>query len=75
MIESTDLRLLGKISVGEKWFAVAFPVRGKLYVGCGPGTFAEMIPDRDLTRLDPIPAMLLVAEKRVNSHGNTGGIC
>ena len=38
-----------------------------LEVGCGPGTFAEMIPSRELTWLDPIPAMLSVAEKRVNS--------
>ena len=43
------------------------PAKGRiLEVGCGPGTFAEMIPDRDLTCLDPIPAMLAVAEKRVN---------
>ena len=48
------------------------PSEGKiLEVGCGPGTFAEMIPDRDLTCLDPIPAMLSVAEKRVNSQRET----
>ncbi len=39
-----------------------------LEVGCGPGTFAEMIPERELTCLDPIPAMLSVAEKRVNDN-------
>ena len=39
-----------------------------LEVGCGPGTFAETIPNRDLTCLDPIPAMLAVAEKRVNAN-------
>ena len=45
------------------------PSEGRvLEVGCGPGTFAEMIPDRELTCLDPIPAMLSVAEKRVNSQ-------
>lgn len=42
-----------------------------LEVGCGPGTFAEMIPDRELTCLDPIPAMLAVAEKRVNANRTT----
>jgi demethylmenaquinone methyltransferase/2-methoxy-6-polyprenyl-1,4-benzoquinol methylase len=44
-----------------------------LEVGCGPGTFAEMIPDRELTCLDPIPAMLAVAEKRVNSARQAAG--
>jgi len=38
-----------------------------LEVGCGPGTFAETIPTRELTCLDPIPEMLAVAEKRVNA--------
>ena len=48
------------------------PKEGKiLEVGCGPGTFAEMIPERDLTCLDPIPAMLAVAEKRVNAKRET----
>ena len=48
MIESTDLRLLGKTSVGEKMVRSRLPSEGKiLEVGCGPGTFAEMIPDRD----------------------------
>ncbi|MDP6324570.1 MAG: methyltransferase domain-containing protein, partial [Candidatus Thalassarchaeaceae archaeon] len=45
------------------------PKEGRvLEVGCGPGTFAEMIPERELTCLDPIPAMLAVAEKRVNAN-------
>lgn len=45
-----------------------------LEVGCGPGTFAEMIPDRDLTCLDPIPAMLAVAEARVNGGREEAGL-
>ena len=37
-----------------------------LEIGCGPGSFAENLSGRDLTCLDPIPAMLSVAEQRVN---------
>ena len=43
------------------------PGQGKiLEIGCGPGSFAENLEGRDLTCLDPIPAMLSVAEPRVN---------
>lgn len=43
------------------------PEQGKiLEIGCGPGSFAENLEGRDLTCLDPIPAMLSVAEPRVN---------
>ena len=43
------------------------PEQGKiLEIGCGPGSFAENLEGRALTCLDPIPAMLSVAEPRVN---------
>ncbi len=43
------------------------PSEGKiLEIGCGPGSFAENLIGRELTCLDPIPAMLAVAEPRVN---------
>jgi demethylmenaquinone methyltransferase/2-methoxy-6-polyprenyl-1,4-benzoquinol methylase len=43
------------------------PNEGKiLEIGCGPGSFAENLSGRDLTCLDPIPAMLAVAKPRVN---------
>ena len=58
----------------KKWRRMVrsrLPKEGRiLEVGCGPGTFAEMVPDRDLTCLDPIPAMLAVAKKRVNDNRN-----
>jgi demethylmenaquinone methyltransferase/2-methoxy-6-polyprenyl-1,4-benzoquinol methylase len=38
-----------------------------LEVGCGPGTFAELIVGCELTCLDPIQAMLDAAEQRVNA--------
>ena len=43
------------------------PEQGKiLEIGCGPGSFAENLEGRDLTCLDPIPAMLSVAEPSLN---------
>ena len=52
------------------------PSEGKiLEVGCGPGTFAEMIPDRDLTCLDQfLPCFRLLKRGSILS-GNTCGIC
>ncbi len=43
------------------------PINGRiLEIGCGPGSFAENLVGRELTCLDPIPAMLEVAKPRVN---------
>tara|TARA_B100001250_G_C19782034_1_gene782278 strand:+ start:178 stop:870 length:693 start_codon:yes stop_codon:yes gene_type:complete len=45
------------------------PDEGKiLEIGCGPGSFAENLTGRELTCLDPISAMLSVAEPRVNNN-------
>ncbi len=45
------------------------PDEGKiLEIGCGPGSFAENLVGRELTCLDPIAAMLTVAEPRVNNN-------
>ncbi|MDP6856140.1 MAG: class I SAM-dependent methyltransferase [Candidatus Thalassarchaeaceae archaeon] len=45
------------------------PDEGKiLEIGCGPGSFAENLTGRELTCLDPIAAMLSVAEPRVNNN-------
>lgn len=45
-----------------------------LEVGCGPGTFAEAIEGAgDLTLLDPIPAMLEVARRRVDAAREARG--
>jgi demethylmenaquinone methyltransferase/2-methoxy-6-polyprenyl-1,4-benzoquinol methylase len=45
------------------------PENGRiLEIGCGPGSFAENLTGRELTCLDPIAAMLEVAEPRVNNN-------
>ena len=50
------------------------PLEGRiLEVGCGPGSFAENLDGRELTCLDPIPAMLAVAEPRVNKKREARG--
>ena len=64
----TRFATLGQDKRWREMVRSRLPAEGHiLEVGCGPGTFAEMIPSRELTCLDPIPAMLSVAEKRVNS--------
>jgi len=51
------------------------PERGRiLEIGCGPGTFAETVVHDDLTCLDPIEAMLTVAEPRVNAAREANGL-
>ena len=42
-----------------------------LEIGCGPGSFAEILEGRN--RLDPIQAMLEAAEPRINARGGAGG--
>tara|TARA_B100000902_G_scaffold152348_1_gene148899 strand:- start:658 stop:1242 length:585 start_codon:yes stop_codon:yes gene_type:complete len=50
------------------------PTEGEiLEIGCGPGSFAENLVGRELTCLDPIPAMLAVAEPRVNEKRTSRG--
>ncbi len=50
------------------------PEEGKiLEIGCGPGSFAEIVEGRDLVCLDPIPSMIAAAEPRVNSKRRERG--
>ena len=52
----------------RKMVAARLPADGEiLEIGCGPGSFAEILDGRNLTCLDPIQAMLEAAEPRVNA--------
>ena len=65
---------LGQDQRWRKGVRALIPVNSSvLEIGCGPGTFAERIEGCDVTCLDPIPAMLEVARKRVNdARGERG---
>ena len=59
---------LGQVNQWRRMVADQLPGDGKiLEIGCGPGSFAEIVRGGDLTCLDPIQGMLDVAEKRVSS--------
>ena len=59
---------LGQVNRWRRMVADQLPGDGKiLEIGCGPGSFAEIVRGGDLTCLDPIQGMLDVAEKRVSS--------
>lgn len=58
---------LGQVDRWRRMVAERLPEDGEiLEIGCGPGSFAEILVGRSLTCLDPIPAMLEAAEPRVN---------
>ena len=59
---------VGQVSRWRRMVADRLPKEGKiLEIGCGPGSFAEIVEGRDLVCLDPIPSMIAAAEPRVNS--------
>jgi len=59
---------VGQVSRWRRMVANRLPKEGKiLEIGCGPGSFAEIVEGRDLVCLDPIPSMIAAAEPRVNS--------
>ena len=59
---------VGQVSRWRRMVANRLPNEGKiLEIGCGPGSFAEIVEGRDLVCLDPIPSMIAAAEPRVNS--------
>mgnify|MGYP005690218387 FL=1 len=58
----------------RKMVAARLPADGEiLEIGCGPGSFAEILDGRNLTCLDPIQAMLEAAEPRVNAKRRERG--
>ncbi|MDP7388254.1 MAG: class I SAM-dependent methyltransferase [Candidatus Thalassarchaeaceae archaeon] len=58
----------------RKMVAARLPADGEiLEIGCGPGSFAEILEGRNLTCLDPIQAMLEAAEPRVNAKRRERG--
>ena len=59
----------------RKMVASRLPADGEiLEIGCGPGSFAEILEGRNLTCLDPIQAMLEAQNPESMQRGGSGGI-
>lgn len=57
---------LGQVSKWRRIVREMLPEGKILEVGCGPGSFAVDVTEKDLVCLDPIPEMLETASRRVN---------